>query len=282
MLPEPLYRAADLRPAYQLRYGWTGWPSKAPFPTDLLAQVLPDIAPEWEQDGLRVLEAALTPEQLQLTLSTTPQVTPVTLAGRVKGRLQHHCRRRGTPIDFSRKLAVRSLGDPTRAEVEAYIRKQVPNEELADERFREMLTAFTVVNPDVDLSEATETNSGRYWYNLHLVLVVSERHRIGEPTTLATIRDTVLRICVKKGYAASTLALLPDHLHLAVRGVIGQAPEEIALAFLNNLAYVLGQRRWWQAGYYAGTFGEYGMAAVRSKDAEAWRSRPTPAGSSGR
>jgi REP element-mobilizing transposase RayT len=266
MLPEPIYRPADLRPAYQLRYGWTGWPSHTPFPTDLLAQVLPAIAPEWEKDGFRVLESSLAPERLQLTLSTSPQVAPVMLAGRVKGRIQHHCRQRGFPIDFSRKLAVRSLGNPTRAQVEAYIRNQVPEEALADERFRAMLTAFTVVNPQVDLSVPTETNSGRYWYNLHLVLVVSERYRIGDPTPLARIRDTALQICAKKGYAASTLAVLPDHLHLAVRGAVGQAPEEIALSFLNNLAYVLGQRSWWQAGYYAGTFGEYSMAAVRPKD----------------
>jgi REP element-mobilizing transposase RayT len=265
MLPQPLYRAADLHPAYQLRYGWTGWPSHAPFPGDLLAQVLPDIAPEWETDGLRVLEAAPAPDQIQLTVSTTPQVTPVLLASRVKGRIQHHCRRRGFPLHFSRKLAVRSLGDPTRAQVEAYIRNQVPREALADERFQEMLTAFTVVNPQVDLSQPTETNSGRYWYNLHLVLVVSERYRIGEMATLAKIRDTALRICDKKGYGVSTLAVLPDHLHLAVRGAVTQSPEEIALAFLNNLAHVLERRPWWEAGYYAGTFGEYGMAAVRPK-----------------
>jgi len=175
MPPQPLYRPADLRPAYQLRYGWTGWPSKAPFPADLLARVLPDIAPEWENDGLRVLESSLTPGQIQLTLSATPRVPPVTLAARVKGRIQHHGRRRGTPVDFSRKLAVRSLGDPTRAQVEAYIRNQVPNEALADDRFREMLTSFTVVNPQVDLSQPSESTSGRYWYNLHLVLVTSER-----------------------------------------------------------------------------------------------------------
>jgi REP element-mobilizing transposase RayT len=269
MLPEPLYRTANLRPAYQLRYGWTGWPSKAPFPTDLLARVLPDIAPEWEKDCLRVLESSLAPKQIQLTLSTTPQVSPVTLAGRVKGRLQYHCRQNGTPIDFSRKLAVRSLGNPNRTQVEAYVRNQVPNEALADERFREMLTAFTVVNPQVDLSQPTETNSGRYWYNLHLVLVVSERYRIGQVATLAKIRETALRICVKKGYAASTLAVLPDHLHLALRAAVEQSPEEIALSFLNNLGYALDQRPWWEAGYYAGTFGEYSMAAVRPRDSEA-------------
>jgi REP element-mobilizing transposase RayT len=268
MLPEPLYRPPDLRPAYQLRYGWTGWPATAPFATDLLARVLPDIGPEWEQDGLRVLESSLAPGQIQLTLSTTPQVSPVTLAGRVKGRIQHHCRRGGTPVTFSRKLAVRSLGDPTRGQVEAYIRNQVPKGSLADERFRELLTSFTVVNAQVDLSEPTESNSGRYWYNLHLVLVVSERYRMGEAATLAKIRETALRICVKKGYAASTLAVLPDHLHLALRGAVAQSPEEIALSFLNNLAHVLGRRPWWEAGYYAGTFGEYGMAAVRHQGAE--------------
>jgi REP element-mobilizing transposase RayT len=265
MLPEPLYRSADLHPAYQLRYGWTGWSSKSPFASSFISRILPDIAPEWDRDGLRVLEASLTPQQLQLTLSTTPQVAPVTMASRVKGRIQHHCRRAGTPIDFSRKLAVRSLGDPTRAQVEAYIRNQVPNEALADEQFRERLTLFTVVNPQVNLSEPTVSNSGRYWYNLHLVFVASGRYRLGEQATLAKIRDTALRICIKKGYAASTLAVLPDHLHLAVRGAVAQSPEEIALSFLNNLAHVLDQRRWWEPGYYAGTFGEYGMAAVRRK-----------------
>jgi REP element-mobilizing transposase RayT len=226
---------------------------------------LPDIAPQWENDGLRVLESSLTSDHLQLTLSTTPQVTPVLLAARVKGRIQHHCRRKGTPIDFSRKLAVRSVGDSTRAQVETYIHHQVVNEALADERFREMLASFTLVNPQVDLSQPTESNSGRYWYNLHLVLVVAERYRIGQSATLATIRDRVLQICAKKGYALARLAVLADHVHLAIRGAIAQSPEETALSFLNNLAYALDRRPWWQAGYYAGTFGEYGMKAVRQK-----------------
>jgi REP element-mobilizing transposase RayT len=263
MLLQPIYRPTELRPAFQLRYGWTGWPSKTSFPTDVIARILPDIAAEWEKDGIRVLESSLTTDQIQLTLSTLPQVSPVTLAGRVKGRIQHHCRRRGSSVDFSRKLAVRSLGDATRAQVETYIRNQVPNEAVADERLREMLTNFTLVNPQVDLSAPTASNSGRYWYNLHLVLVSGERYRTGEAATLAKIRDAALRICVKKGYAASTLAVMPDHLHLAVRGAVAQSPEEIALSFMNNLSYALDQRPWWQAGYYAGTFGEYGMAAIR-------------------
>jgi REP element-mobilizing transposase RayT len=265
MPPEPQYHPKDLPCAYQLRYSWTGWPSQAAFRTDLIARIVPAIASEWETDGIRVLESRFTSDQMQLTLSTTPQVNPVTMAARVKGRIQHHCRRAGSPIDFSRKVAVRSLGDATRDQVEEYIRSQVANEELADERLRTLLAAYTVSNPAVDLSQPTQSNSGRYWYNLHLVLVTSERYRLTEPALLERIRDTTLRICVKKGYAASRLAVLPDHLHIALRGTIGQSPEEIALAFLNNLAFALDQRRWWQAGYYVGTFGEYTMAAARSQ-----------------
>jgi REP element-mobilizing transposase RayT len=162
--------------------------------------------------------------------------------------------------------------------VEAYIRNQVANEALADERWRQTLASFTEVNQEVDLAKPTETNSGRYWYNLHLVLVAAERYRSSEPATLAKIRDTSLRICAKKQYLASALAVLPDHLHLALRGALEQAPEEIALAFLNNLAHVLDRRSWWMPGYYAGTFGDGGsqnMTLASSPGRRAGRG-PTP------
>lgn len=35
------------------------------------------------------------------------------------------------------------------------------------------------------------------------------------------------------------------------------------LAFLNNLAYAMGQNRIWQNGCYVGTFSEYDMRVVR-------------------
>jgi REP element-mobilizing transposase RayT len=208
----------------------------------------------------------LAPEQLQLTVSAIPQVSPQVLASRIKGRLQYHCRRRGNPVDFSRKLAVRSIGNPTRAEVEAYIRSQLTREALVDARFHDMLASLAVINRDVDLSLPTETKSGRYWYNLHLVLVASERYRSGDPATLTRLRETILKVCTKKGYLLSTAAVMPDHIHMALRGTVQHSPEAVALSFLNNLAFALGQRKWWQDGYYAGTFSEYGMAAVRSSE----------------
>jgi REP element-mobilizing transposase RayT len=161
---------------------------------------------------------------------------------------------------------VRTIGDNTTAEVEAYIRRQVDKEPLADPRFRDFLREFSLVDPQVDLAQPTASNSGRYWYNVHLVLVVGARHRLTDRTSLTTLRDWSLAIAKKKGHAISTLSVMPDHIHAALRGNINDAPNDIALAFLNNLAYAMGQKAVWQPGYYAGTFSEYNMDAVRPRE----------------
>ncbi len=95
------------------------------------------------------------------------------------------------------------------------------------------------------------------------VLVVEHRNRFIDEESLRTIDHWCLRIARKKGYAISTRSVMPNHLHLALRGNIEQSPEEIALAMMNNLAYAFGQNQIWQSSYYAGTFGEYDMDAVR-------------------
>jgi len=123
---------------------------------------------------------------------------------------------------------------------------------------------FTVADPSVDLSAPTTTSSGRYWYNLHLVLVVVGRYRVSDVGMLTTIRDWPFKIADKKDYTVSRLAVMPDHLHVALRGNIEHSPEEIALAFLNNLAFAVGQKPIWEPCYYVGTFGKYDMDAVRS------------------
>jgi REP element-mobilizing transposase RayT len=264
MPPTPLYSRDQLcTPAYQLRFSWTCWPSSGSFPRAPSGDVLADLDAAWEKDGVRRLEWKWAPDQVQLTVSVKPEVSPVFLAARLKGRLQYALRVSGTPTDFSRKLSVRSLGNVRSAQVEAYIKNQVPKERFVDPTVAKLLAQFTVDNPSVDLTLPTESNSGRYWYNLHLVLVVEERGRVFDPQWLTTIRDWCFKIAEAKGYGISTVSVMPDHLHLALRGNIAQSAEEIALAFLNNLAYAVGQRPLWRYGYYAGTFGEYDMRSVR-------------------
>ena len=157
---------------------------------------------------------------------------------------------------------MRSLGNATRAAVEQYVRKQIPKARYADPRTHALLSQFTVRNPDVDLSVPTETNSGRYWYNLHLVLVTSERLGCFDAPCLAKIRDGCFRIAEKKSHLISTVSVVPDHLHVTLRGNIEHSPQDIALGFMNNLAYLLGSAPLWEFGYYVGTFGEYDMRSV--------------------
>jgi REP element-mobilizing transposase RayT len=265
MVLTPIYAPEKLHGvAYQLRYSWTGWPSTGELP-ELAPDLFAELEPLWESDGLRRLEHNWQPERVQITLSTTPHVSPVFLAARIKGRLQHALRQHGTPANFSRKVSVRSIGDRRTSQIVEYVRGQVDKEPIADERFREFLRQFSVSDPSLDFSVPSESLSGRYWYNLHLVLVAQDRERMVDETRLALVRDQALAIAAKKGHAIGELSIVPDHLHIALRGGIEQSPQEIALSYLNNLAYALGQNAVWQFGYYAGTFGEYDMGAVRGE-----------------
>lgn len=259
-----LYAASDLRPpAYHLRYTWSGWPSTGEFASPPDDAFWEDLHAAWEEDGLRELEQNWRSELIQFTFSVQPQVSPIFFATRVKGRLQHSLRKAGLRTPFSRKVAVRTLGKNRRTDVEAYIQRQVEKEPLADPRFKELLREFTLAMPSVDLSAPTITNSGRYWYNLHLVLVAEARYRISNPEWMRTIRDGCFKVAAENGHSISRLSVMPDHLHASLRGNIAHAPEEVALTFLNNLALALGQKRVWCPCYSAGTSGEYDMCAVR-------------------
>jgi REP element-mobilizing transposase RayT len=261
MEPVPLYNADAGEPAYQLRYTWAGWPSSGDLPQVDLERV----KDYWENDGLRLLESRWSPHEVQLAFSARPDVAPVFLAARAKGRLQHAIRQAGLRFNgFSRKVAVRSVGENTTADVEAYIARQVSKEAFVDPRFAAQMEEFTVCCPEVDLKQASESSHGRYWYNLHVVLVVAERDRITDRKSLTTIRDGCFRIAAKKSHSIARLSLVPDHLHLALRGNIEQSPQEIALGFQNNVAYMLGQVRIWDNGFYAGTFSEYDFGAIRA------------------
>ena len=182
---------------------------------------------------------------------------------RVKGRLQYALRKSGLATKFSRKVGFRGIGDNHAAEVEKYINRQVDKENFVDPAFADFVRQFTVTEAGVHLDQPTRTNSGRYWYNLHLVLVVESRNRFTDLESFKTLDRWCLKVAKKKGYAISTRSVMPDHLHLALRGNIEESPEGIALSMMNNLAYAFGNNPLWQFSYYVGTFSEYDMAAVR-------------------
>jgi len=263
MSPTALYHPRSDQAAYQLRYSWTGWPSSGTFSTQP-TELIDSTKALWEADELRLLEHRWLPDKVQLLFSATPDVSPVFVAMRAKGRLDRALRQASVNETFSRKVAVRSLGDNTRRDVEAYVERQVPKQRFADERFAAKIAEFTTVNEHVDLKQPSESARGRYWYNLHLVLVVEERQRIVDCDMLRCLHDGCDRIAVKKGHAISRISVMLDHLHLALRPTIDESPLDVVSCYQNNLAYVLGQKRIWNQGYYVGTFSEYTTQAVRN------------------
>lgn len=261
-MPIPTYDPRTADTAFQLRYSWSGWPSESVFATQPV-ELIEQTKPLWESDGLRVLESRWTTELAQILFSARPDVSPVIVAARAKGRLDHALRQAGLNLPFSRKVAVRSIGDNTREDVEAYIVRQVVKEQFVDPRWTASLSEFTASNESVDLSQPTESARGRYWYNMHLVLVVDGRHRLSDLNVFRTLRDGCFKIAAKKGHLLSRVSVMPDHLHLALRGNPDESPNDIAFAYQNNLAYMTGLGRLWRDSFYVGTFSEYTTQAIR-------------------
>ena len=264
MPPTPLYRPENMdSPAYHLRYTWTGWPSASSFPKEPSTPFFETLAQAWEADGIRFLEKRWLSHQIQLTCSVKPTVSPIRFTGCVKGRLEHALRKAGMPVAFSRKVAFRSVGRNKREHVETYVASQVTNAQFVDPRFAELIAKYTGVNTYVHLQEPTATNRGRYWYDLHLVLVTDQRQRNVDDASLKLFHDTCDMVARKKEYSIASRSVMPDHLHLALRGNVEDSPEKIALSFMNNIAFAFGQQGIFRPSYYVGTFGEYDMGAVR-------------------
>ena len=102
------YHAGDASPAFSLRWAWTGWPSADVFPN---------------------------PSSIDWKLLESLSVVPSMIVARLKGRLDHAFRTKGIPLKFSRKVALRSLGENTQADVDQYIANQVDKEQFVDDRF---------------------------------------------------------------------------------------------------------------------------------------------------
>jgi REP element-mobilizing transposase RayT len=238
--------------AFHLRYGWTAWPKVGTaFPT------LPPLpVEEWKTDGLHLLEQNVSRDEIQLTVSAGPDLAPTAITRLLKGRVQHAFRTSGTPIEFSRKVCLRAIGENTRTVVEAYIRDQLVHADLADPRYRASLQSQAFTQDAVDLAAPSETNSGRYWYNLHVVLVTEERYRISGETA-----GMIANAC--RVSSVAKCSVMPDHLHLAVKASPEQSPGEVAEFFQITTAKAVRVLRLWKDTFYVGTFGEYGMKAVR-------------------
>jgi REP element-mobilizing transposase RayT len=215
-----------------------------------------------EPDGIRILNhRVLKTNVSQFLVSTPPSVAPVVMVKKMKGRLQADIRTTH-PNAFRRNYCVRSIGSADRETIEGYLSKQLEHHPMADKRVEEQFRDFQFKDLRVDLKQPSFTSHAMYWYNLQLVLVNASRYRDINLERAARRLQTVKDIAAKKRYWLHQVGLLPDHLHISFRADIKDAPEEIALSFMNNLAYRSGMIAELSFSYYVGTFGEYSIYAL--------------------
>lgn len=290
------YSGRNIHPSHDIHYSWTGWPSGgARFPPAPPSALFDSLAEAYQVDGLELESHTWSPDCIHLTFRAEPCIAPVQVSQRAKGRLDHAFRAAlasnsalastgaspagGSPSDpvggdpsglvpgvkeavrFSRKVALRAIGHNRNAVVDAYVRDQLDHADLADASYRQLLASVAINNPAVDLSEPTESSHGRYWCNLHIVFVVEGRYRIGNPEFLEQLRERIMDICDREGCALKRAAIMPDHVHLALRGNPRKSPAAIALGVQSATAEV-ARCRIWEEDFYVGTFGDYDCGAV--------------------
>ena len=264
-------RRTDL--VHRIAYSWTGWPKDEPFPPEPSDDFLPTLDAAWASDGLRRLAHRWQADLVQFTFEAPGNASPEFVAARAKGRLDHALRGAGWRHSLQRKVAVRSLGENTLEVVLRYIATQLDRADLADPRYAHSLAEAAWEDGAVDLDEPLASGHGRYWYNLHLVAVTGGRWRIGRedflPKVTAAVRSWSAELSAAGGPGEArpgvhSLAVMPDHVHLAVRGPSAQSPDAIAGALRGALNRAAGCLLF-DSRVYAGTFSSYPLAHVRPR-----------------
>jgi len=257
------YTGQNLELPHVLFYSWTGWPKEGgSFPPTLPASLATDLTAAWNSDGLNVHSYEPAPNRIQITFAVRPDIAPVFCAARAKGRLQHALRKAGLPCEFSRKTSVRALGKNISSIVIQYVQEQLAHVDLADPKYRDLLARHAYEDAAVDLDQPSELSRSRYWYNLHLVFVTAARYRVGREAFLSRLRDSFLDAAKNQRCLVRALSIMPDHVHIAVRGDPERSPKEMGLALQNESARAAGCR-FWQDAFYIGTFSVYNLDAIQ-------------------
>jgi REP element-mobilizing transposase RayT len=256
--PAAIYTADNCNAAFQLNWAvslfWREPPDGCGWLTELGEAA--------ERDGVRILKHEfIKPGVSQFLASTRPDIAPERIVWSIKGRLQHAVRRERAKA-FRRNYGLRSIGSATREAVEQYVRSQVAHHPMADPRVQAVLSEVQIDDPAVDLSAPRQSAHALSWYNLHVCFINDGRCMEVRREPLLRIRDTIVKAAAKHGHLLSKAGILPDHIHLALGCNVREPPDEVALSYMNNLAYALGIKRAFAFGYYVGTFGEYDLGVT--------------------
>jgi REP element-mobilizing transposase RayT len=256
----PLYAPDNCRAAFELRWSLSVfWRAAAPS----VGNWLDALREATDQDGVRVLEHRFVKANVsQFLLSTAPETAPASMVRSVKGRLQHLVRAQ-VPKAFRRNYGVRSIGKVRGEIIQGYVRSQTQRHAMADAQVQTRVNALSIAGLGVGLFEPQQNSHAQFCYNLHLVLVNRERGPELRPGILERRRERLVAIAAKKAHRVGNGQILADHLHVTLGWNLGESPRDVAIGYMNNLAYAEEMKSIFEFGFYAGTIGKYDLNAVR-------------------
>lgn len=259
MAPAPIYTLANCKFAYQLHWSLTLFWRIIP-PND---QWIPELKVATEADGVRILRHRFGHSDCsQFLVSTTPEIAPSRIIWSVKGRLQHLLREK-SPRAFRRNYDLQSVGSTKSGIVDAYVASQLQQHPQATDRLKDLFENLQIVDPDVDLLPPRFTAHGRCRCNLHIVLVHDSRSHETRQDVWVKVRDMIRRASRAKRHLLSRVAILPDHMHLVLGTNADEAPADVAISYMNNIAFARGMRPVLMYGCYLGGIGSYDLVAIR-------------------
>ena len=145
--------------------------------------------------------------------------------------------------------------------IEQYLALQQRRGDFAEARYRATLAEFSREFPKVDLEDPSETGSGRYWYNLHLVAVTNGRFRMGKEDYLPRLAAEIPKWVREERALLRSMALMAEHVHLALRGDPARSPGEIAEGFYRTMNRAAGLRLFSER-IYVGSFSSYSTRLI--------------------
>jgi hypothetical protein len=136
---------------------------------------------------------------------------------------------------------------------------------MADPRVGDRLSKIQFHDPGVDLAALRASAHGPFAHSLHLVLKNADELCDTREEWLSASRAMLIAACRKKGWLLSRLALVGNHLHALMGCDVVDAPRDVALSIMNNLAFAHDMKPVYRHSFYVGTFGPYDHGAIRRR-----------------
>ena len=257
---EPIYTTDNTKTAYQLNWSEALFAkSEIPYAKNWIDALSRDT----ESDGVRVLEHSVTkPNVVQFLVSTQPTTSPSNIIRSVKGRLQYLLREIDPKL-FRLNYSIQSVGDASAGVLDRYVANQTDKHPMADPRVQASFEILQFHNPQMDLAQVQTGSYGQFLHSLQVVLEFECGWHEVSMQQLTRIRTIICSGAKNHSWPLARIGLLSNHLHLLIGADVKEAPSDVALAMMNNVAHVYDMKPVLKFSYYVGTFGNYDRAAVR-------------------